>query len=257
MRTLLKVGTVGAYVTRTRRIDGTAFDFSDAKWKVYASAADRNGPTVIYTDRDITSIQSTYGLPLGGVVCIPNWSGAGLPGASTGAVVVAGGDKVTVTAAASADATVIEQWLFQTKADGAIWYLVGIGPDGWLAAGIAIGDPALVPAAGVWIAGLSAGTPGADAVLTEVAPTVDESITEGATAVVAAPAITSAVAAAIGTGTLDAGNHEWKLVNVRKSDSWSARIVAFETTFYDSTTGRRITLPAGEPDEIQYLEQVA
>lgn len=261
MRSLIKVGQVMAAVTRTVRINGVPFDFSDPKFVAYSKARTQADRTLLWSNRDLTSKQAAYGFPLAGSFATYLFSGVGLAGPSTGSVLVAAGEKVIITAPGSGDATIISQLLLKPKADAfGTYYVAASGPDGFLAGGVPIGDPEYTPAAGVEIVGFSSGTPGADAKLVRPEDTFDESITEGQTVTAPKTSIGSQVAAATitpGAGTITAGNHRFKIVNVRKADAWTNRLIEFEMKIVDTETGRSFIWPTFGTEEIEFTEAIA
>jgi hypothetical protein len=265
-RTALKVGDLASVPTRTIREDDAVFDFSDPKWQAFGSARDpvdvaggTGLPVTLYFERELTAYQTLYGNPGGGVFALPTFSGRGLEGASSGVVAVGAGQVVTVVLPSeTVDTSVIRQALYMSKVGtSSPLYLVAEGPNGFAGgSGFPVGDPTYVPGVGEVVVGLAAGTPAADSVLTQETPAFDQSQTEGETANVVKPTITSATPGGSG-GTIDAGNHEFVALNIRRSDGYIARVVEFEMILIDSETGRPVIRPTDGTEELAWTNRIS
>lgn len=253
MRYSVKAGDTGPCVTK-----GVGVDFS-TNYTVLASAEDQAAAVSYYHRRDITAFQvAPEGDPANGLAVVPIFTGQGSPGDQAAPNTTGAGDIITVTFAAGPVGTV-KQFLYMSKTTDPTGdrFLVASGPDGFAAGGIAIGDPNLSPAAGVVVVGLAAGTPGADAVLIQAEPTVDQSIVNGATATIGSIATTSEIVSSPGDGTLDVGDHQFAVVNARAPESSVAGVeLWFELILIDDTTGYEKTYPNSGRDVIVFEDDV-
>lgn len=223
---------------------GVAYDVSNTNLVIYASG--KTGTTTLFHERNINSQAKGSGSTTNeGKILFPIWLGRTLQGSTNSVTVTNAADhgQCTVTFAAHADSTnCVGQEIYLTNStDNSVFYRVAYGNNGFAANGVTIGGT-------TWNA--------ADAALYMLAPTIDESATEGhdALGTPATPAVT--VAGAGNAGTLAAATHFVAVVDVAQADSYLARTVSVEIIVVDRTTNVATTWPTVDFETIEYTADV-
>lgn len=191
---------------------------------------------VLVAGRDITTAAKAGMDTDNGNVGIPFWTGRSLPSAVSADVVVTDyttDGKATVTTTAGPTGTVKQRVYKNILATPTVFALVAEVDNGGLAGGVAIGGPTY---------------PATEASLIELAPSADESITDGHASLTPAAAPTAVLAS--GAGTLANGTHKFKVVNVGNGDTESGDIRMYLKCFDPSTGKPRTFGPMLIPFEV-------
>jgi len=242
-----KKGDLGVdYTVTLQNADGTAFDWSNAKYVGYFSAEPASTPgTPAFTLRDMTTYSQAASTAADGEFAAYWYDGRTAPSTLTAAVTVI--DKtvngvITVTAAAAGGDTDYQEIYMSATGTTTPLYRVATGADGFAAGGISIG---------------SATYPADDTdLLTYVVAHTNDRSTTGGNATLGTPTLPTAVLGA-GAVSCDNGTHVFALVNRRESDTDTAQILNVEIVIVDRTTGNGITWPSNGFDTVTITDDLS